>query len=57
MDSIFKPLRNFFVVYIDAILIFFETNEEHTKYFKIICKKFQENEIILLPTKIEVEKL
>ena len=35
--------------------MFSKTIEEHKKHLKIICEKFQKNEIILSPKKIEVE--
>lgn len=38
------------------LLVFSKIKEKHTKYFKIICKKFQENVIMLSPKKIEVEQ-
>ena len=56
MDKIFKDLKFFCVVYIDDILVFYKTIEEHKKHLKIICEKFHKNGIILSPKKIEVEK-
>jgi hypothetical protein len=42
MDKIFKDLKDFCVVYIDDILVFSKTIEEHKKHLKIICEKFSE---------------
>ena len=56
MDTIFKDLKDCCVVYINNILIFSETREEHKKHLKFLCEKFQKHGIVLLPKKIELEK-
>ena len=56
MDSIFNDLKDFCVVYVDDILVFSRTREDHRKHFKIICSVFQKYGIILSPKKIELEK-
>ena len=56
MDSIFNDLKDFCVVYVDDILVFSRTREEHKKHLKIICTVFQKYGIILSPKKIELEK-
>ena len=55
MDSIFSNL-DFCVVYIDDILVFSKTREEHTKHLEIMTDLFQKHGIILSPKKIEVEQ-
>jgi arabinogalactan endo-1,4-beta-galactosidase len=47
MDKILRDLKDFCVVYIDNILVFSKTIEEHKKHLKIICEKFQKNGIII----------
>ena len=56
MDSIFNDLKDFCVVYVDDILVFSRTREDHMKHLKIICSVFQKYGIILSPKKIELEK-
>lgn len=56
MDTIFKDLKDCCVVYIDDILVFSKTREEHKKHLKLLCEKFQKYGIILSPEKIELEK-
>ena len=53
MDKIFKDFKDFCLVYLDNILVFFKTIEEHRKHFKFVCEKFQKNEIICYSKKIE----
>ncbi|KAA3485339.1 RNA-directed DNA polymerase-like protein [Gossypium australe] len=57
MDSIFKKYKKFCVVYIDDILIFSETLENHRKHLNIIAREFIKHGIILSPKKIELEKI
>ena len=56
MDTIFKDLKDCCVVYIDDILIFSKTKEEHMKHLKLLCENFQKHGIILSSKKIELEK-
>ena len=56
MDSIFKDIKDFCVVYIDNVLIFSKNREEHKKHLQILCSKFQEHGIILSPKKIDIEQ-
>lgn len=56
MDSIFKDLKDFCVVYIDDILIFSKNREDHKRHLQILCSKFQKHGIILSPKKIDIEQ-
>ena len=56
MDSIFNNLKDFCVVYVDDILVFSRTREDHKRHLEIICGVFQVNGIILSQDKIELEK-
>ena len=55
MDTIFKDLKDCCVVYIEDILIFSKTKEEHKKHLKLLCETFQKHGIILSPKKIDLE--
>ncbi|KAL6144955.1 hypothetical protein ACLB2K_055644 [Fragaria x ananassa] len=56
MDNIFKPYSDFCLVYIDDILVFSITMNEHLKHLEQVCKLIVEKEIILGQKKIHLIK-
>jgi len=53
MNSIFKPLidRGVVAVYMDDILVFTETNEQHTAVVREVLKILRDNNLFLKPEK------
>ncbi len=47
MDNIFKPFIDFCIVYVDDILVFSKTKEEHCRNLWVIVFKMVERGIIL----------
>ncbi|XP_059627758.1 (R)-mandelonitrile beta-glucosyltransferase-like [Cornus florida] len=56
MDKIFNDLKDFVVIYIDDILVFSKTRDEHRKHLQCLSEKLKNHGIILSPTKIDVEQ-
>ena len=56
MDSIFKKHHSFVLVYIDDILVFSRTQEEHYKHLRIVFQLFIENGLIISKKKMELCK-
>jgi len=56
MDTFLKDLKDCCVVYIDDILIFSITWEEHKKHLKLFCEKFKKIWNYFVTKKIELEK-
>jgi hypothetical protein len=58
MNNLFKDLidQNVVIVYLDDILIYTETLEEHQKVVKQVLKILQDNDLYLKPDKCEFEK-
>ncbi|KAG6483759.1 hypothetical protein ZIOFF_060416 [Zingiber officinale] len=54
MDACFKGTEDFIAVYIDDILVFSKSKQEHAKHLKIMLTICQENELILSPTKLKI---
>ena len=49
-------IRIFFVVYLDGILIFSKTKEEHMKHLELVLKKLQEEKLTINLEKSEFMK-
>nr|XP_011463620.1 PREDICTED: uncharacterized protein LOC105351333 [Fragaria vesca subsp. vesca] len=56
MDDIFKPYADFCIVYIDDILVFSKTMNEHLKHLEQVCKLIVQKGIILGQKKIHLIK-
>ncbi|KAL6130306.1 hypothetical protein ACLB2K_068687 [Fragaria x ananassa] len=56
MDNIFKPYSDFCIVYIDDILVFSKTMNEHLKHLEQVCKLIVQRGIILGQKKIHLIK-
>ncbi|KAL6205373.1 hypothetical protein ACLB2K_022633 [Fragaria x ananassa] len=56
MDNIFKPVADFCIVYIDDILVFSKTMDEHLKHLEQVCKLIVQKGIILGQKKIHLIK-
>ncbi|XP_004297853.1 PREDICTED: enzymatic polyprotein-like [Fragaria vesca subsp. vesca] len=56
MDNIFRPYSDFCIVYIDDILVFSKTMNEHLKHFEQVCKLIVQKGIILGQKKIHLIK-
>ncbi|KAL6145853.1 hypothetical protein ACLB2K_056537 [Fragaria x ananassa] len=56
MDNIFKPYSDFCIVYIDDILVFSKTINEHLKHLEQVCKLIVQKGIILGQKKIHLIK-
>ncbi|XP_004309790.1 PREDICTED: enzymatic polyprotein-like [Fragaria vesca subsp. vesca] len=56
MDNIFKPYSDFCIVYIDDILVFSRTMNEHLKHLEQVCKLIVQKGIILGQKKIHLIK-
>ena len=56
MDNIFKPHADFCIVYIDDILVFSKTMNEHLKHLDQVCKLIVQKGIILGQKKIHLVK-
>lgn len=54
MDDIFKPYFDWLIVYIDDVLIFYKSIDEHFKHVNIFLKLVQKNGLVLSKKKIEV---
>ncbi|KAJ0034725.1 hypothetical protein Pint_25885 [Pistacia integerrima] len=53
MDSVFGDLSNFCIVYVDDVLVFSKTKEEHVNHLRLVSKRFFDNGMILSEKKIE----
>lgn len=56
MDSIFEKHRKFVIVYIDDILVFSKSKEEHISHLKIVFSEFLNHGIIISKKKMEIGK-
>ncbi|XP_031285657.1 uncharacterized protein LOC116144339 [Pistacia vera] len=53
MDKVFRDLSNFCIVYIDDVLVFSKTKEEHVNHFRLVIKRFCDNGMMLSERKVE----
>ncbi|KAK1549001.1 hypothetical protein Q3G72_010779 [Acer saccharum] len=56
MDSILGEFSDFCMVYIDNILIFSRTREDHLEHLKLVAQKLRDNGVILSKKKIELNR-
>ncbi|KAG6523944.1 hypothetical protein ZIOFF_013832 [Zingiber officinale] len=54
MDNCFRGTEKFIAVYIDDILVFSETEEEHQEHLKVLLNICRRNGLILSPTKMKI---
>nr|ABI47987.1 ORF4 protein [Dioscorea bacilliform virus] len=54
MDNVFRGTEDFIAVYIDDILVFSETEEEHLKHLRILLQICQQHGLVLSPTKMKI---
>ncbi|AHI90954.1 polyprotein [Hibiscus bacilliform virus GD1] len=54
MDNVFKGTEAFIAVYIDDILVFSQSEEEHIKHIRVMLEKCRENGLVLSPTKMKI---
>jgi hypothetical protein len=54
MNDIFNPYTSFSIVYIDDVLIFSNTIEQHWKHLETFIKIVQYNGLVVSPTKIKL---
>ncbi|KAJ3697529.1 hypothetical protein LUZ61_001234 [Rhynchospora tenuis] len=54
MDTCFKGTENFIAVYIDDILVFSETEEQHAEHLKEMLKRCEKWGLVLSPTKMKI---
>ncbi|KAG6511193.1 hypothetical protein ZIOFF_029248 [Zingiber officinale] len=54
MDNCFRGTEKFIAVYIDDILVFSETEEEHREHLKVLLNICRRNGLILSPTKMKI---
>ena len=56
MDSIFNPYKDFVLAYIDDILVYSKNKTDHVLHLKKTLALFEEHDIIISKTKIELMK-
>ena len=44
---------NFYIVYLDDILIFSKTKEEHDQHLQMVCERLREAELYAKPSKCQ----
>ena len=54
MDSIFNKYQEFVIVYIDDILVFSKTKEEHVSHLKLVFVEFIKHGIIISSKKAQI---
>ncbi|KAG6468805.1 hypothetical protein ZIOFF_073498 [Zingiber officinale] len=54
MDNCFKGTEDFIAVYIDDILVFSESEQEHRSHLKVLLEICKKNGLILSPTKMKL---
>ena len=50
-EIMIEPLKKFALIYIDDILIFSDTYEEHVEHLKLLCARLKEFALVLNVTK------
>nr|GEX75416.1 TPA: orf y [Tanacetum cinerariifolium] len=54
MDKCFKGTESFIAVYIDDILVFSKNEKEHAKHLEKMLKIYEDNGLVLSPTKMKI---
>ncbi|GKF49045.1 retrotransposon protein, putative, ty3-gypsy subclass [Tanacetum coccineum] len=57
MDKCFKGTESFIAVYIDDILVFSKNEKEHASHLERMLKIYEDNCLVLSPTKIKIAVL
>ncbi|PQM43532.1 hypothetical protein VC83_09659 [Pseudogymnoascus destructans] len=55
-DALHEYLDIFTIVYLDDVLVYLATKEEHVKHVKLVLKKLKEYSLLLKPEKCEFHK-
>ena len=56
MDNISNKYKNIVCVYIDNILVYNKTREEHVSYLKLVLKEFFKHGIVISGKKVQFFK-
>lgn len=51
MDDIFNPFSKFIIIYIDGVLVFFTSIDQHFKHLKVFFNIIKDNGFVLSKTK------
>ena len=54
MLSILQPYHNFAATYIDDVIIFDNSYDEHIKHNEVICNCFKQNNLTIKPSKVQL---
>ncbi|AQM50987.1 ORF3 [Wisteria badnavirus 1] len=54
MDEVFGDLKDFIAVYIDDILVFSETHEQHAQHIKRMLLRCKKHGLVLSPSKMKI---
>ncbi|KAK0597685.1 hypothetical protein LWI29_027609 [Acer saccharum] len=55
-DNILGEFSDFCMVYIDDILIFSKTQEDHLEHLKVVAQKLKDNGVVLSKKKLELNR-
>ena len=55
-DALHKYLNIFVIVYLDNVLVYSTSEEEHTKHVKLVLEKIEKYNLLLKPEKCEFYK-
>ena len=55
-DALYKYLDIFTIVYLDDVLVYSKSEEEHIGYVKLVLEKIRKYNLLLKPEKCEFHK-